>query len=231
MIERTYITTGERVRNYLAAAFALSLLLNALLTAWYPNLTRERDDTPPPDVVTITHRTHVRLPTPPPPTPKPRVREHRPAPAHPLVVTLPRTRAVARHAPPDVRVAVPVNGLPTGDPHAPVGGVAAPVALEPATAAPACAHPNADASVTAVVPPDYPDSVRDLGLGPVSVLVAVTIGSDGALLRATIAQSSNNFALDQSALRSARESTYAPRIADCVPAVGTYLFHADFDPN
>ncbi len=231
MIERTYITTGERVRNYLAAAFALSLLLNAALTAWYPNLTRDRVETPPPDVLTITHRTQVRLPTPPPPTPKPRIREHRPKVAHPLVVALPRTHAVARNAPPGVRATVPTHGSPIGDPQAPVDAAGAPVAAEPATAAPACAHPNADASVTAVFPPDYPDSARDLGLGPVSVLIAVTIGSDGALLRATIAQSSNNLAIDQAALRSARESTYAPRIANCMPAVGTYLFHADFDPN
>jgi TonB family protein len=79
--------------------------------------------------------------------------------------------------------------------------------------------------------PNYPDSVRDLGLGAVSVLVQVTIDAQGRLLDAKIYQSSNNAAIDQSALRAARQTTYAPRIANCAPVDGTYIFHADFSPN
>ena len=79
--------------------------------------------------------------------------------------------------------------------------------------------------------PMYPDSARDLGLGKVTVLVQVTIDAQGRLLDTKIFQSSNNAAIDQSALRAARQTTYAPRIANCAPAEGTYIFHADFEPN
>jgi TonB family protein len=86
-----------------------------------------------------------------------------------------------------------------------------------ATPAPACANPNADAQVVDAVTPDYPDSARDLNLGAVTVLVEVALGTQGQVLDAKVAQSSNNLAIDNAALRSARTSTYAPKIADCSP--------------
>jgi TonB family protein len=98
-----------------------------------------------------------------------------------------------------------------------------------ATNAPSCATPNAEAATINVVPPDYPDSARDLQLGAVSALVLVTLDAHGALQNARIAQSSGNLAIDQAALRSARASTYSAKIANCVPVAGSYIFHADFD--
>lgn len=53
----------------------------------------------------------------------------------------------------------------------------------------------------------------------------------GRLVDAKIYRSSNNAAIDDVALRAARGTRYAPRIANCVPVEGTYLFHADFEPN
>jgi TonB family protein len=79
--------------------------------------------------------------------------------------------------------------------------------------------------------PSYPDSARDLGLGTVSVFVQVTIDAQGRLVDARIYGSSNNAAIDEAALRAARASRYSPRIVNCVPVEGTYLFHADFAPN
>ena len=42
---KTYITTGERVRNYLGLAFLLSILVNGLVFApLYPNLASHHED-------------------------------------------------------------------------------------------------------------------------------------------------------------------------------------------
>ncbi len=38
-------------------------------------------------------------------------------------------------------------------------------------------------------------------------------------------------AIDQAALRAARESTYSPKLVDCSPTTGDYLFRADFQPD
>jgi hypothetical protein len=37
--------------------------------------------------------------------------------------------------------------------------------------------------------------------------------------------------LDQAALRAARQSTYSPKLEDCKPVTGSYLFTADFQPE
>jgi TonB family protein len=79
--------------------------------------------------------------------------------------------------------------------------------------------------------PDYPDSARDLGLGPVTVLVVVTIGPTGSLVDAKIQQSSNNGAIDQAAIRAAKQSQYAPKLVNCAPTTGSYIFRAEFNPD
>lgn len=94
-----------------------------------------------------------------------------------------------------------------------------------------CRQPNRDASVAHPAEPDYPDSARDLGLGPVSVEVLVTIGASGSLLGAVIRTSSSNVAIDQAALRAARQSTYLPELVNCRPTDGTFMFRADFVPD
>jgi TonB family protein len=68
-------------------------------------------------------------------------------------------------------------------------------------------------------------------LDVVSVFVEVTIDAQGRLVDTKIYRSSGNAAIDQAALRAARQSSYAPKIVDCVPVEGTYIFHADFQPN
>jgi TonB family protein len=101
----------------------------------------------------------------------------------------------------------------------------------PGTPKPACANPNVDASVINPVQPDYPDSAREANLGPVTVQVEVTVGPSGTLVGAKIYKSSNNMAVDMAALRAARQSTYSPKLVDCAPTTGDYLFRADFQPG
>lgn len=98
------------------------------------------------------------------------------------------------------------------------------------TATPTCANPFADASVVEAVTPGYPDSAFDLGIGPVTVLVSVTVNPDGSMNALHIVKSSNNMAIDQSALIAARRSTYAPKIVNCSATLGDVLFKAVFDP-
>ena len=62
-----------------------------------------------------------------------------------------------------------------------------------------------------------------------TVLVLVTVNADGSLVDARIQQSSHNAALDQAALRAARDSDYAPKIVNCQAATGTYILRADMD--
>jgi TonB family protein len=88
----------------------------------------------------------------------------------------------------------------------------------------ACATPNAEATVTNPVRPEYPESAKEIGLGPVTVEVEVVVGPTGNLSRASIYKSSNNMAIDQAALRAARESSYSPKLVNCQPTQGDYLF-------
>jgi TonB family protein len=95
----------------------------------------------------------------------------------------------------------------------------------------ACANPNVDVTVTNPVEPDYPASARDLGFGPVTVEVKVTVGAGGNVIGTLVSKSSSNMAIDQAALRAARESTYSARLVDCQPTQGDFLFRADLIPN
>lgn len=229
-MERTYLSTGERIRNYLGLGLLLSLMLNAFVTPLYPNLTTHNTYVRP-GVVSITHLITVKTPPPtPPPTPQPhRAQPLTQAPAPPILVHPPAIQPTSGIAePPYVPSpgAIP-GGIPGADGVAPTAGATAGVA----TVGPLCSNPNVDASVITPMTPDYPDVARDLGLGPVTALVAVTIDAHGSPRDLKILKSSGNAAIDQAALRAARQTSYAPKIANCAPVEGTYLFHADFEPN
>ncbi len=101
----------------------------------------------------------------------------------------------------------------------------------PGTPKPACRNPFQDATVVQQVSPDYPESARSLGLGQVTVQVKVTVSPSGSLIGASIFQSGNNMSLDQAALSAARQSTYSPKVVNCEPVTGDYLFKVTFDPN
>jgi outer membrane biosynthesis protein TonB len=38
-------------------------------------------------------------------------------------------------------------------------------------------------------------------------------------------------AIDQAALRAARQSQYSPKIVNCQPTTGSYIFNAQFNPD
>ncbi|MBV8529968.1 MAG: TonB family protein [Candidatus Eremiobacteraeota bacterium] len=89
-----------------------------------------------------------------------------------------------------------------------------------------CAHPNAEATVVNAVAPTMPHGTSGHG----TVNVAVTIGADGHVLRATVAHSSGNASIDQAVVEAARRSTYSPKVVNCTPVQGSYLFHVEYQP-
>lgn len=94
-----------------------------------------------------------------------------------------------------------------------------------------CALPNRDASIEHTVETVYPDSARDLGLGPVTVLVNVEVLPNGSISNASIYKSSGNGAVDREALRVAWATTYVGAIKNCKPVSGEYLLRAEFNPD
>jgi TonB family protein len=228
-----YLTTGERVASFFGWAVVLSLILHLGVGVFFPTM-KNQEENQQVEKVSVRHKIHI--PTPPPPTPTPPPTppppKHQatppphPAPPQPKlklnVVKTTSTNSTSNESRYNVTQGTE-HGIPQGQ------GTAAPVAAPAATpAAPACKTPYQEATASNAVTPDYPDSARELGLGDVTVMVEVTVGPTGALEAASVERSGGNMAIDQAALRAARESTYLPKIVNCAPTSGTYLFRADF---
>jgi len=98
-------------------------------------------------------------------------------------------------------------------------------------AARACPEPNRDAAVTKAEEPEYPQSAKPLGLGPVSVQIEVTVDASGNLVGARVYKSSGNQAIDEAALHAASRSRYSPKVINCQAVTGDYLFRSDFEPD
>lgn len=239
--ESSFITTGERVRSFLGWAFVLALFVHFLVIPFIPKSV-EHNTTTQVEKVSVTKKITVKPPTPPPPTPTPPPppkttpppQKHVQRPQPKLKLNVPKT--TSKGAGPSVpKYVAPkhgsVNGIPAGQgtaspaPAATVG----PPASTPTP--PQCQTPYQDAAVNQGVDPSYPDTAREMGMGTATVAVEVTIGPQGQVLKASIAQSSNNMAMDNAAKQAAEQSTYTPKIVNCQPTTGTYLFKVTFDPN
>jgi TonB family protein len=96
-----------------------------------------------------------------------------------------------------------------------------------ASVAAACASPNGDALVRNAAFPSLPHGLKATG----SVIVAVTIAPNGHVAGAKVARSSGNAAIDDAVVQAARNSTYSPKMVNCAPVEGQYLFRADFAPK
>jgi TonB family protein len=96
-----------------------------------------------------------------------------------------------------------------------------------ATLAAACAKPNVEATVTDPVAPVMPHGLHVSG----KTEVAVTIAPNGHATAATFVHASGYPALDRAVVEAALKSTYSPKIVNCVPVQGNYLFRADFAPQ
>jgi TonB family protein len=93
-----------------------------------------------------------------------------------------------------------------------------------------CGAPDRSASIVRSATPEMPAFAKLAGASG-TVGVRVDLMPDGSLEDATISQSSGNAALDDEALRVARESEYAPALQGCRAVPGSYLVTVIFDPS
>ncbi|MBV9149053.1 MAG: energy transducer TonB [Candidatus Eremiobacteraeota bacterium] len=235
-----FLTTGERVRNFLGWAFVISLAGHLVLGPLIPFKQTHAEEQQV-EKVSLMKKTKVKVPTPPPPTPTPKPTEppkSTPQPKQPqkqqqLKVNLVKTHTTTGAGPSEPAYTAPKSGSENGAPNAqgtPAGGGGHQVAAPTPTPKPACADPFRDATMTNGVSPEYPESAKEQGLGPVTVIVKITLSPGASVESATVLQSSGNMAIDQAAMLAARQSSYAPKLVNCAPAEGTYSFRANFDP-
>jgi TonB family protein len=91
----------------------------------------------------------------------------------------------------------------------------------------ACANPDVEATVINAVPPELPHGFKAYGF----VNVAVTIAPNGRVTHTSVLHSSGNATIDNAVVQAARTSTYSPKLANCTPVQGDYIFHAEFKPS
>ncbi len=247
---------ADRVRSFLGYAFLISLLIH-LVTVPFFHLKSRQADKSEVEKVSVTKKIKVIVPTPPPPTPTPPpptpppkqtpppVKQTNPPPQVKLRIKPPKTTSKSISASSETKYIVPKvgseNGVPKGNvasappaPPGPVATAAARVATPPPTPPPptptpkpVCAVPNADATTTQAVEPDYPDIARQQGAVG-TTQVKVSLDATGHVLDASIAKSAGSAALDQAAVKAARASSFAPEVVNCVKTAGSYIFRADF---
>lgn len=243
-----YMTTGEKVRNYLGWAFVISILVHLLLGPLIPYTKTQAKDQEV-EKVSVTKKIKVKVPTPPPPTPTPRPTQQ--------PKTTPPPKKVETHPQPQIKIAPPKttsnsgsgpsqktyvppkngseNGVPAGKGTAAPGPVAAtpgpPASTPTPTPKPACAVPFKEAAAVNLVTPEYPEQARESNLGPVVVIVKITLSASASVLDASVLQSSSNSQIDRAAVRAARESSYSAKTENCAPVSGSYTFRANFDPS
>ncbi len=75
--------------------------------------------------------------------------------------------------------------------------------------------------------PELPHGFKASG----TVIVAVTISPSGHATSAKVQRSSGNATIDNAVVAAARSSTYSPKLVNCAPVEGHYLFRADFKPK
>lgn len=72
--------------------------------------------------------------------------------------------------------------------------------------------------------PDPPSSAMEYA--PLYAYVAVLLAADGSVEKVVVLKSSGYGPFDLAAVRAAQHSTYRPRIANCKPIEGGYVFEA-----
>ncbi|HET7812892.1 MAG TPA: TonB C-terminal domain-containing protein, partial [Candidatus Baltobacteraceae bacterium] len=92
-----------------------------------------------------------------------------------------------------------------------------------ATFADPCNH---EAKATLVFRPEMPDVVAQTQV-PVHGEVIVWLDQFGELTKLQISRSTGNTALDDRLKRAAMASNYLPKVKDCMPVAGSYIFSMD----
>jgi protein TonB len=165
------------------------------------------------------------------------VKQTNPPPQPKLKLNVPKSTSKGpstenKYVPPPVgsENAVPNGTTATGKPTEATAAPAATPAPTPTPAPkPQCAVPNAEANIKGEAADlEYPEMAREQGAVG-TTLVKVTLDANGVVTDASVYKSAGNAALDQSAIKAAKATSYTPDIVDCVKTAGSYLFKANFD--
>jgi len=200
----------RRAQRVLLVAFALSLVLHAIVAlVLHP---ASADFQTQPEAVSVVRRSTMIVAhnTPPPP-------RHTQTPS-PRNLAPPRPRASGAAVAPSQG-----GGAGRSTPAPPP----APTAV-PSAAGAGCAEPNAAAAVVASPPPpDIPAAVRADHTSGVA-LVSVALDAQGVVSGASVAQSTGNSSLDLVAVSMARDARYSAPLHDCKPVAGNATFSVKF---
>jgi len=200
----------RRARRVLLVAFALSLVLHAIVALVLHPATADFQTQP--EAVSVVRRSTMIVAhnTPPPP-------RHTQTPS-PRNLAPPRPRATG------AAVARSEGG---GAGRSTAAPPPAPTAV-PSAAGAGCAEPNAAAAVVATPPPpDIPAAVRADHTSGIA-LVSVALDAQGAVSGASVAQSTGNSSLDLVAVSMARDARYSAPLHDCKPVAGNATFSVKF---
>jgi TonB family protein len=211
---------AARSRKLLLTALAISLLLHVLFAGYlrWPFLRQSQEE---PQIAKV-HITRIARITPhtPPPTPAPT-----PAATPRVRATIVPPTITNRVKGPAIRKTIPVTARTT----APVPATAAPTPIVRLTPRGPCAgHANADAALAAA--PDVADITAQARASKVTgtAAVHVTLDPQGHVIGASVAQSSGNAGLDESAVQMARNASYTPKYVGCKAVAGDYTFTVKF---
>jgi protein TonB len=239
------LTPAERVRSFLGWAFIISIAAHFVLGGLMPYKaasTGEKEV----EKVSVTKKIKVVVPTPPPtptpppPTPPPHntpppVESTQPPVQPKLKLNVPKTSDKGNSTSAENQYVAPVRGSENGVPNGTVASAAPAPTQGVATAAPppptptprSCAQPHQDATTVSKAEADYPEMARQQGaVGTVTVKVQLT--ASGQVAGLGIYKGSGFSALDQEALKAARNSRYSAEVEDCQKVAGQYLFVVDF---
>jgi protein TonB len=201
----------KRVPRLLLVAFALSLLLHAIVALLlHPPVPTPENQA---EVVSIEHRpatiAMTRPPTPPP---------------QPKRTPAPRTTA---SAPPSRKG--PGNAPQSGGATeaTPPPAVQTPEPVATATAISCAAHDIQAAVLSTPAPPEIPPETRASGTNGVAA-IGVELDAGGQVTRTTVSQSTGNTSLDLVAVSMARDARYSPALHDCKPVASAYTFSVKF---
>ena len=89
-----------------------------------------------------------------------------------------------------------------------------------------CPVPNVEAGYLGGPLPDMPRGVQINE----PVIVLVTVASSGGVVGASVWKTSGNARVDQAVLDAAKRGRYSPKLVDCQPVGGSYLFRPDSAP-
>lgn len=196
----------SRTRWVLLAAFALSLIVHAVLALFaHPLRPQSQTET----LIAMRRVKIVRVVPTPRPTPPP-------PPHHRASVTPPHVSSTAsRHTVTPIGPRRVANTTPV------------PTASALPTVTP-CAGADEPASVVASPPPpQIAPAVRALDVSGTAA-VLVQLDKNGSITGASIAQSTGDASFDSLAMSMAREATYAPARHSCTAIAATYLFKVQF---